>query len=534
MANSSRDPLFWAALDVANNDIAGVGDFCLRCHMPTGWLAGRSEPPMGSTDGCSMVGDIDAPNNDFSGVSCHFCHRMMENESPPPGESPLYFENGQTWIDDVDCPNGSGPCRRGPYDYEPGDPAPPHAWAFSEYHTTSGFCGNCHNVTSPAQTLIDETGTNTGIPFPVERTYLEWQQSDFATAGPGQQTCQNCHMPDATADPVYACVFQTTNRTGDMPTHRFVGGNNWIPRVLRDEYPNLGRTDAFNETIAWAEDMLSNQTATVALTAPSTVAAGEPLEVSVRVTNLSGHKLPTGYAEGRRMWLNLIVKDASDTVVFESAAYDPATGTLTIDEQAKIYEREAGVWDLNGTGECDVVDGDGDHIFHFVLNNCIRKDNRIPPSGFTGGSDIETQPVAYTYPETSPGSGVLVNYDDTVYSVSLPVGTVSPLSVEARLLFQTTSKEYVEFLRDEAVENNFPDDCVTRTSGVPVGKSRGELMFDLWQAYDRSPPFEMALETASVTLPDVLFADGFESGDTTAWSMTTPEAPVLRFDLASP
>ena len=60
MANASRDPLFWAALDVANNDLPGVGDFCLRCHVPQGWLAGRSEPPNGSTDGCSLLGKIDA------------------------------------------------------------------------------------------------------------------------------------------------------------------------------------------------------------------------------------------------------------------------------------------------------------------------------------------------------------------------------------------------------------------------------------------------------------------------------------------
>src|SRR5690606_8672652 len=41
MAHATRDPVFWAALDVANADIPGVGDFCLRCHTPQGWLAGR-------------------------------------------------------------------------------------------------------------------------------------------------------------------------------------------------------------------------------------------------------------------------------------------------------------------------------------------------------------------------------------------------------------------------------------------------------------------------------------------------------------
>ncbi|MBP6691057.1 MAG: hypothetical protein KA162_01420, partial [Xanthomonadales bacterium] len=29
MSNAARDPIFWAALDVANRDLPGVGDFCL-------------------------------------------------------------------------------------------------------------------------------------------------------------------------------------------------------------------------------------------------------------------------------------------------------------------------------------------------------------------------------------------------------------------------------------------------------------------------------------------------------------------------
>ena len=50
--------------------------------------------------------------------------------------------------------------------------------------------------------------------------------------------------------------------------------------------------------------------------------------------------------------------------------------------------------------------------FPSVLNNCVAKDNRIPPRGFRpatsgdpNGEDL--RPVGYSYPETSPGSGVL-------------------------------------------------------------------------------------------------------------------------------
>lgn len=515
MANSTRDPLFWAALDVANNDIPGVGDFCLRCHAPSAWLAGRSEPPGGTTDGCGLVGNLDAANGDFSGVTCHLCHRMQVNASPPVGQDPVYYENGQYWLDDVDCSDpGSGPCRRGPYDYSGGDTPPPHEWAFSQYHVDSDICGNCHNVTSPANTLIDETGADTGVPFPIERTFKEWQQSDFGPAGTNQ-TCQDCHMPNSSADPVFACLQQQNDRTGELPVHQFVGGNTWVPRVLRDEYPALGRTDEFNATIAWATDMLQNQSATVEVT--SLTAAGGGLEAQVRITNLTGHKLPTGYPEGRRMWLQVTARGSDDTVLWQSGSYNDATGVLTEDSQAKIYQVKPGIWNRNGTNECDTQDEFDDPIFHFVLNDCIALDNRIPPLGFTGGSDLETRPVNYTYPETSLGSGVLVNYDDTIYSIPIPAGVADPITVEATLYYQTTSKEYVEFLLDQAVDNSFPDDCLPRSTGTP-DQSRGEILYDLWNTYDRSPPVGMG--TASQQIDVSIFSDGFESGNTTSWSAT--------------
>jgi len=279
MANATRDPLFWAALDVANNDVPGVGDFCLRCHTPRGWLAGRSEPPGGSTDGCGLTGKIDQESNDFEGVDCHFCHRLVTNDAPPPGEESVYYENGQYWIDDGDCDGFGEPCRHGPYEYPADGVAPSHAWAFSSYLESSRVCGNCHNVTSPAESLIVD-GVNAGILFPIERTYREWEQSVFSDSlSANYKTCQNCHMPDATQNPVYACIFQTNNRTGDLPVHQFAGGNAWIPDVLRTSYPNLNRSANYTATKNAALDMLQNQSAVVDVAVPANVDEGDTLDV---------------------------------------------------------------------------------------------------------------------------------------------------------------------------------------------------------------------------------------------------------------
>jgi len=68
MAQAGRDPLFFAALDVANAGAAHAGEFCLRCHMPNGWLNGRSS----AADGSQMTGQ------DQEGVQCSVCHRLVD------------------------------------------------------------------------------------------------------------------------------------------------------------------------------------------------------------------------------------------------------------------------------------------------------------------------------------------------------------------------------------------------------------------------------------------------------------------------
>ena len=535
MANAGRDPVFWAAVDVANNDIPGAGEFCLRCHAPKAWLEGRASAggggAIGDADGCALEGNINESRgagfegNDFEGVTCHLCHRMEVNASPPKGQQGNYTENAQFWIDDDDCTfPGSGPCRFGPYDYmEAGAIEPPHEWEYSDYHTESRFCGTCHNVTSPVNTLIDENGLDTGIPYPIERTFSEWQASDYAVdMGPSFQSCQDCHMPQVDADPAYACGQQSNDRTGDMAGHDFVGGNTWVPGLLRDQYGStIDNGTAFDDTITRAEAMLQGA-AELAITAPPEVGPGGTLDFEVRVTNLSGHKLPTGYNEGRRMWIHVEVLEGDNDVIWESGAYNDATGDLDRDEQAKVYESRRGIWNELGNDTCDFVNGSGVEEFHFVLDDCIALDNRIPPLGFTGGASLETRPVGYTYPETSPGSGILVNYDDTSYQVPLPIDALSPLTVRA-----TSSKEYIEFLRDESVAEDFADDCISRSGDWswpldlgPGQRSRGEFLYYLWDSGNKSAPFDMQVETATVDIDADIFTDGFESGDTSSWDTT--------------
>ncbi|PIV35264.1 MAG: hypothetical protein COS34_03355, partial [Lysobacterales bacterium CG02_land_8_20_14_3_00_62_12] len=534
MAHAGRDPLFWAALDVANNDVPGVGDYCLRCHSPDGWFGGRvaksvTGAPINGANGCLLIGDHDDAEfsgNDYGGIGCHLCHRQVERGALPLGAR---RDSGNLVIDDsLDCNGDTGPCRIGPYRYpQAGITPPPHVYAWSAFVEKGEFCGSCHDVTTPitsagpARTLIDDTGTDTGIPFPIERTFSEWRQSDFgdkifvdgfAFDEPASGairyggSCQSCHMPESTDPETMACQQNDPgSRVGKLDRHDFVGANSWVLGLIRDLYAGtsgLSRELEIKQSIQRTLSLLQGQSADLALTLDPFAGAGSNLIARVRVTNLSGHKLPTGYSEGRRMWLNVQARDANGALIFESGAYDAASGVLTEDAQARVYEVQQGIWNPL-TSHCDIRDGLNRKTFHFALNNCIAKDNRIPPRGFKGGNDLELRPVAHSYPETSLGSGKLVNYDDLEVVIPVAPATATPISVQVQLLHQIASKDYLEFLNNQAIENAIPSEnlmCQSARPPLATGprtQTRAQFMFDLWAANGRSAPVPMQTRNAS-------------------------------------
>ena len=225
------------------------------------------------------------------------------------------------------------------------------------------------------------------------------------------------------------------------------GGNTFIPGLVASLYPSEVNSAALTSGVSRATDMLQKA---ATLDAAVSYIYGEIL-LTVTVTNQTGHKLPSGYPEGRRIWLNVIAYDAENTNIFESGAYDNSTGELNHDVPVKIYEIEPG----DDTGP----------TFHFVLNHKIYKDNRIPPRGFINANfeAIQSPPVGYTYADGQYS-------DDTQYL--LPPST-SYFTVN--LYYQTTSKDYVEFLRDEE-----------DTEGI------GLEMFNLWNDNGKSAPVLMA------------------------------------------
>ncbi len=553
MAHASRDPIFWACLTVAAQDSiwalgnANAVDLCERCHFPSGWLAGRSDPPNAS----AMTGD------DFDGVGCDLCHRMYDpffettyNGTREGNDWAGYWDEATTFsanmatdtyladrgesaailmfngIDDFYTKsfvplygtynkNASGQyfvaadgAKRASF----ADHTARHAVFYSRYHKSKYFCATCHDVSNPALAnlglsgLSDQSGGEHLISeqysafryFHVERTFSEFMLSTYAQQG-GAPTnpefaaasgginhvakCQDCHMFDVTGagcdkkDAPIRPTESTEHPNSGLPMHDMTGGNAWISHILASLDPsgpvydpvnvqildrpvseitldlNAGETPKNNGALLKAgSDRAKDQ---LRLAANIKNLSYDPVNgnLTFRIQNNTAHKLISGFPEGRRMFIS-IEAYSNGTSVYIANPYDESVGTLKgldhhyspsspalagnehyIDEL--IYEVHPKS-DLTGEEE----------TFHFVLATGRYKDNRIPPKGFDiSSADLRlSTPVwhgvidpNYFTPEEYTGG-----YDQV--NLQLPPGCEY---VNVELYYQGTSREYVEFLRDE-------------------------------------------------------------------------------------
>jgi hypothetical protein len=477
MAQAQRDPHFLATIVIAEQDAPASGDLCLRCHTPGGWQEGRSFDTSGG-----MVTALDRQS-----VQCDFCHRLVDPvyvEGVSPIEDLLILDaleflpptqaNGMF----VNDPN---PVKRGPYsDVEAG-----HQFLDSPFHRGSLLCGTCHDVSNPA--FVQGSSPAEYVPdtfdqahpdgdlrnmFPVERTYSEWTQTEYASTGvyapqfAGNKpdgivsSCLDCHMRDVTGMGADGGPVRS-----DLGLHDLTGGNHWVPDLIETFFPGEVDPVALQDGKQRAIDMLQ----LAATLEVFDVSEGAYPTVQVKVTNETGHKLPSGYPEGRRVWINVKAYGQSEALIYESGAYDFDTAYLSHDEDVKIYKIKPGA----SYRLADLVGVEPGPSFHFVLNDTVWSDNRIPPRGFTNANfeAVQSPVVDYTYADGQ-------YWDETDYE--LPVGAER---VDVTLYYQSASMEYVEFLRDENTTN-----------------SLGQELYDAWVAQGKAAPVAMA--TASIELTE--------------------------------
>jgi nitrate/TMAO reductase-like tetraheme cytochrome c subunit len=184
-------------------------------------------------------------------VSCDLCHTVTGYS----GDAPYNFD----WI------SVPGKVKQGP---RPGVVSPHHETKENPFFRSADFCGTCHNEKDPWGLFV-------------KSTHLEWKEGPH---GKGGIVCQDCHMPPAPG--------RSARMGSDLPDvrqHLFHGAH------------DPGKLAGVAEVRIHPESREAQPGDTVKLTA-------------VCVNAKAGHKIPSGSAEERVLWLDVEATDSKGKV----------------------------------------------------------------------------------------------------------------------------------------------------------------------------------------------------------------------------
>ncbi len=462
------------------------------------------------------------------GVSCAVCHRMQPRPQPE-SDTRNYLEffletsiTGNFYL-------GKPGEIYGPYrDDQLAPYIMNHAMGMkpkhSDYIQQSQMCGTCHTVNLPILDWgLEHKGEHNDLmsaePNPAFRdfhhhveqaTYLEWLNSEFNNEinpeNPKGKSCQDCHMSRGIVDKesgvnlpqikTRVAVVQDNSyqdaehlashedlnvRYRDQYSrHNFRGLNMFMLEMFRQFDDVLGvrkhdyMTGSKTDMDLAMRDFQRQAEQDTALLNVTSHWSGNQLIAEVEVTNLAGHRFPSGVGF-RRAFIELLVQDVSrpskEQIVWSSGRtnslgllvdhagqplptefferddhgnqqYQPHHTEINSSDQVQIYETL-----LHTRG--------GEFTTSFVHGCTIIKDNRFLPRGWTSqGPDglkghfltaTYPGPIATQDPRYQDGSGG----DVVTYRIQLPQGVdASQVRVQASLFYQAIPPYFLKNIFD--------------------------------------------------------------------------------------
>jgi len=453
----------YSAMDVAFQKVQAVmGEqngpestrYCGGCHDPISLFSGTKN--IFTKDLTSLAGFQE-------GVSCVSCHAIKETDAK--GNAAYVMTQPVRYMYEYADTTGVARMVR---DFL--------IRSYPRYHVESlqhklfkspEFCAACHKQ------FIDEEINKVGW-VQLQNQFDNWRKSRWNHPGEAETTveCRECHMPlIGTTDPASGddLDYNRTPSDGKHRSHRFLGANQWMPRVL--DLP--GAEEHIRQTEQWLRGEIEIPEITakwragpavpLEIRAPDVTRPGQPLTVEAVLTNNKvGHDFPTGPLDIIQAWVELKVTDQNGVVVFESGTRDSAhfiaSGSFMlkaepVDQYGNIIDRH-NLWEMVGV--------------------------RYRRSLFPGFSD--RQEFTFVCPSIAfaPASNAMVRTpgDSTSplnrsASVRVPGGRVTELHVTARLLYRKADQFLLNFLFGASSGLTSPVTVMSETTKV-ITVSSGE------------------------------------------------------------
>jgi len=524
MGLAGRDPVFYSQLETEFTLFPGIKDqivnTCLSCHGVMGQrqLALDTGQPYGF-----QLGFLDQiPPQPFAqygalardGISCAVCHHISDEGLGTPATYTGKFKTGKP--DEI----------YGPFQDVATVPMKNSLGLTAvktkanQIHK-SALCGSCHTVLLPVltpgkpYTPGDNVFTNPNQRVEHEQnTYLEWRNSKYQDELPPvnpatAQSCQQCHMPGqypsktgaqlkfkiaSIEEETFPAVefrapdedihlrVRGANAEGDYSRHTLVGLNLFVMEMFNQFSAPLGissvdysgnKVPFFDPMATYgnpvpgmvltkkaALQMARNETAQVEVASLKRTAKG--LSAQVKVTNLAGHKFPSGVSfrrafiefrvnvGGKPYWVSGATNEKGvigiwkgtqfKPLITESFAkstnpqqlFQPHYDVIHSEDQVQIYEEL-------------VKDANGNFTTSFLSLADQVKDNRMMPQGWRADGPDAKNTAPHGVPAASnPGYFDGSGTDVVTYEVPLDAGITAPVTVSATIYYQTIPPYYLE------------------------------------------------------------------------------------------
>lgn len=325
-AYASEDPVFLAMNRRGQRETGGaLGDFCINCHAPMA-------KQLGFTDFANF--DPDALPPAARGITCYFCHNVEDVRGTH--NNGLVLANDQTMRGGAKDPVGT-PAHHSKYDP-----------LMDSARNQSEICGSCHDIVVPAS-------INGSRDVALERTYAEWQATLFASPEDPllHLSCGGCHMESARLEPI-ADAPGVAPRAFGFHDHKMAGIDLALTPFPQMEAQRAAVQDILDPSIRIIGPAplipTASQPGGICLTPMGTI--------TVRVDSIgTGHSWPSGSAQDRRAWLELIAYDANGGVVFQSGVVPDGVDPEVADP-ALLALDSFGFWDRTYK-----ANGDPAHFF---------------------------------------------------------------------------------------------------------------------------------------------------------------------------
>jgi nitrate/TMAO reductase-like tetraheme cytochrome c subunit len=208
-------------------------------------------------------------------VTCDMCHQVVGFEGEVPFNYNYLVKPGRT-----------------KWGGREGMESPHHLTAKSEFIQSAEFCGTCHNEKSPYDVWV-------------KSTQLEYAEGPYPEMG---INCQDCHMPPGHG----RLAIMGAEVVDDRRNHLFHGAH------------HQSKLAGVIEMVMWTEH-------------PECL-PGDPVTLKLALFNgKAGHKVPSGSAEERQLWVTVHAVDADGNryhLPVEKKGFEGEDQTITSNELA--------------------------------------------------------------------------------------------------------------------------------------------------------------------------------------------------------